>query len=77
MLDKKELSQIYLNNSFDVCFNDFVESYRKCNMEPCSTVVDYNTLSVNNPSHFKKILIREILIVTITVTVLLILHFCF
>ena len=52
--NKRELQQIALNHSSDICFKDFVNIYKKCTNEPYSFLVNDTTLPSDNPLRFRK-----------------------
>ena len=52
--NKRELQQIAINHSSDIDFNDFIRIYKKCTDKPYSFLVNYTTLSSDNPLRFRK-----------------------
>ena len=51
---KKQLQQIASNNSSDIDFMAFMKLYKDYNKETYSYLVNYTTLSSNNPSRFRE-----------------------
>ena len=49
-----ELSNIAINHSADIDYNDFVEIYRKCTREPYNILTKDSTLPASDPLRFKK-----------------------
>ena len=49
ILNKKELSQIAINHSSDIDFKEFIKIYKKCTAENYSFLINYTTLTPNNP----------------------------
>ena len=58
--NKRELQQIALNNSSDICFQDFVNPYKKCTAKPYSFLVIDTTFASDNFLRFKKNLLERI-----------------
>ena len=56
--NKIELQQIALNHSSDIGFKDFINIFKKCTAEPYSFLVSDITLSSDNPSRFRKNLLK-------------------
>ena len=52
--NKIELQQIASNNSSDIDFEDFMKLYKEYAKEPYLFLVNYTTLSSNNPIRFRK-----------------------
>ena len=52
--NKRELQQIAINYSSDICTEDFINIYRKCTAPPFSFLVNDTTLTSNNPLRFRK-----------------------
>ena len=57
--NKQEFQQIAFNHSSDIDFRDFIYLYKKCTAKPYSCLVIDATLSSDNPSHFRKNLLRR------------------
>ena len=55
---KRELQQIALNHSPDIDYKDFMKIYRKRTAEPYSFLVNDTTLMSDNPSKFRKDLLK-------------------
>ena len=53
--NKRELQQIALNYSSNIDFKDFINIYKKCIPESCSSLVNDATLASDNPLRFRKI----------------------
>ena len=58
ILRKRELQQIALNHSSDIDLKDFV-NYKKCTAELYSFLVVDTTLPSDNPSRFRKNLLKQ------------------
>ena len=58
--NKRELQQIAFNNSSDINFKDFMNLYKKCTEKPYSFLVVHATCISNNPSCFRKDLLKRI-----------------
>ena len=56
--NKRELQQIALKHSSDIDFKDFMKIYKKCTGEPYSFLVNNTTLPSDDPSRFRKNLLR-------------------
>ena len=56
--NKRELQQIALNNSSDIDFKDFMKTYKKCNAEPYSFLVNHKALPSDDPVRFRKNLLK-------------------
>ena len=56
--NKRELQQIALNHSSDIDFKDFMNIYKKSTKEPYYFLVNDTTLPSDNPSRFRKNLLR-------------------
>ena len=56
--NKRELQQIALNHSSDIDFKDFIKIYTKYTKEPYSFSVNDTTLPSDDPSRFRKNLLR-------------------
>ena len=56
--NKRELQQIALNHSSDIDFKDFIKIYKKCTAEPYSFFVKDTTLPSDDPSRFRKNLLK-------------------
>ena len=56
--NKRELQQIALNHSSDIDFKDFMKIYKKYTKEPYSFLVNDTTLPSDDPSRFRKNLLR-------------------
>ena len=56
--NKIELQQTALNHSSDIGFKDFINIYKKCTAEPYSFSVSDITLPSDNPSGFRKNLLK-------------------
>ena len=52
--NKRELQQIAINRSSDISTKDFTNIYRKCTVEPYSSLVNDTTLASDNPLRFRK-----------------------
>ena len=52
--NKRELTQIALNNSLDISSEDFIKIYKKYTAEPHSFIVNDATLASDNPLKFRK-----------------------
>ena len=51
--NKRQLQQIALNHSSDICSKDFIKIYKKCTAEPYSLFNDA-TLALDNSLRFRK-----------------------
>ena len=60
MLSKRELQQIAINNFSDNSTENFVNIYRQCTVEAYSFFVNDTTLTLDNPSTFRKNLFEHI-----------------
>ena len=56
--NKRELQQIATNHSSDIDFKDFIEIYKKCTARPYSFLVNDTTLPSDDPSRFRKNLLK-------------------
>ena len=56
--NRKELQQIATNHSLDIEFKDFMKIYKKCTSEPYSFLANDTTLPSDNPSRFRKNLLK-------------------
>ena len=56
----RELKHIASQNSSDVDFQDFINHYKQSTAKPYSLLVIDNTLASDNPSRFRKNLIKRI-----------------
>ena len=52
--NKRELQQTALNHSFDIDFKGFINVYKKYTDKPSSFLVNYTTLSSDNPLRFRE-----------------------
>ena len=52
--NKRELQQISINHSSDICTKNFIDIYRKCTDKPYSFLVNDATLSSDDPLQFRK-----------------------
>ena len=52
--NKRELQEIAINHSSEISTKDFINTYRKCSVEPCSFFVNDTTLASDNPLRFRK-----------------------
>ena len=52
--NKRELQQISINHSSDICTKNFIDIYRKCTDKPYSFLVNDTTLSSDDPLRFRK-----------------------
>ena len=52
--NRKELQNIAINHSEDIDYQDFIKIYRECTREPYSFLTTDTTLSLSNPSRFRK-----------------------
>ena len=52
--NERELQQIAINHSSDICTKDFTSIDGKCTAEPCSFLVIDTMLASNNPFRFRK-----------------------
>ena len=52
--NKRELTQIVINDSSDINTKHFIKIYRKCTDKPYSFLVIDTTLPSNNPLRFRK-----------------------
>ena len=57
---KRELEQIVFNHSSDIDFQDFVDLYKKFTEKPYSFLVIDTILASDNPSRFRKNLLKRI-----------------
>ena len=55
---RQELPQIALNHLSDIDFKDFVNLYQKCTAQPYYFLISDATLASDNPSSFKKNLLK-------------------
>ena len=58
--NKKELQQIAYNPSSDIDFKYFMNFYKKCPAKPYSFLIIDATLTLDNPSRFRKNLLQRI-----------------
>ena len=58
--NKRELRQITFNHPSDTDFTDFMNLYKKCTAKLYSFLVIDATLASDNPSHFRKNLLKRI-----------------
>ena len=58
--NKPELQQIVYNNSSDTDIQDFSNLYQKCTVKPYSILVIDTPLASDNPSRFRKNLLKRI-----------------
>ena len=58
--NKGELQQIPFNHSSDIDFQYFINLYKKCTAKPYSFLVVDATLASDNPSRFRKKLLKRI-----------------
>ena len=56
--NKRQLQQIALNHSSDICSKDFIKIYKKCTAEPYSFLGVDTTLPSDNPLRFRKDLLK-------------------
>ena len=56
--NKRELQKIALNHSSDIDFKGFLKTYKKCTAEPYSFLVNDTTLPSDDPSRFRKNLLK-------------------
>ena len=56
--NKKELQQIAVNHSSTIDPKSFMKIYRKCTLEPYSSLVNDTTLPSDNPLRFRKNLLE-------------------
>ena len=56
--NKTELQQIALTHSSDIDFKDFMKIYQNCTTEPYSFLVIDATLPSDDPSKFRKNLLK-------------------
>ena len=56
--NKRKLQQFALNHSSDIDFKDFMKIYKKYTKEPYSLLVNDTTLQSDDPSRFRKNLLR-------------------
>ena len=54
--NKIELTNIAINHSSDIDYNDFLKIYRECIKEPYSFLTIDTTLPANDPLRFRKTL---------------------
>ena len=59
IVNKRELQQIALNQSWDIDFTDFIKIYKKCTAEPYSFLVNDTTLPSDNLLRFRKNLLNK------------------
>ena len=57
-LNKRELQQIALNGLLDIAFKDFIKIYKKCTAGPYYFSVNDGELASDNPSRFRKNLLK-------------------
>ena len=58
--NKQELKQVASQNLSDIDFQYFINLYKKSTAKPHPFLVNDNTLALDNPSRFRKILIEII-----------------
>ena len=58
--NKWELQQMVFNHLFDFDFQDFMNLYKNCTAKPYSSLVIDDTLTSDNPLHFRKNLSERI-----------------
>ena len=58
--NKRELQQIAINNSSDIDCKDFMNLCKICTARPYSFLVNYTTLSSDNPVRFRWNLLERI-----------------
>ena len=58
ILNERELQQIAINHSSDIFLKDFMNTYKNCTAEPYSFLVNVRTLPSDNPSRFRKNLLK-------------------
>ena len=58
ILNKRELQQIFLNQSSDIHFKDFIKIYKKCTVESYSSLFNDTTLPSDNHLRFRKNLLK-------------------
>ena len=58
--NKRELQEIVFNHSSDIGFKNFMNLCIKCAPKPYSSLVIDSTIASNNPSSFRKILLKRI-----------------
>ena len=63
--NKRELQQIALNHSSDICSKDFIKIHKKYTADPYSFLVNDTTLASDNPLRFRKIFLTDNKIMTI------------
>ena len=56
--NKREHQQIFLNHSSDIDFKDFIKIYKNCTAEPYSFLVNDATLPSDDPSRFRKNILK-------------------
>ena len=56
--NKPELQQIAISDSSDINFKHFINVYQKCTSKPYSFIVNYTTLTSNNPLCFRNNLLK-------------------
>ena len=52
ILNKRQLQQIFLNQSSDIHFKDFIKIYKKCTVESYSSLFNDTTLPSDNHLRF-------------------------
>ena len=52
--NKRQLQQIALNHTSDICSKDFIKIYKKCTAEPYSFLFNDATLALDNSLRFRK-----------------------
>ena len=60
--NKREHQQIALTHSSDIDFKDFIKIYKKCTAEPYSFLFHDTTLPSDDPSKFRKNLLKKYII---------------
>ena len=55
---KRKLQQIASSHPSDIDFKELMKTYKKCTTEPYSFLVNYATLSSDDPLRFRKNLLR-------------------
>ena len=58
--NKRELQEIVFNHSSDIGFKNFMNLYIKCTPKSYSSLVIDTTIASNNPSLFRKIILKRI-----------------
>ena len=56
--NKREFQQTAINHSSDINFKDFMKIFKKSTAEPYSLLVNDTTLPSDNPSRFRKNLVK-------------------